>query len=101
MGTPEQEDIIRESLEKQFGVEFLSPNEVEKEVKKAVKSPAVEYQISVGEIIQKCEDAADKMGTSNPHKYLFFLCKNAMNQLVHRLSETERKLAEAEAKLNG
>lgn len=46
-------------------------------------------QISIGEIIHRCNDAAQKMGKNNPHAYLMYTCADALNQLVRRLDRFE------------
>ena len=46
-------------------------------------------QVTVGELIRKCNAAAERMGVGNPHKELMFNCAFALRQLVHRLAQAE------------
>lgn len=46
-------------------------------------------QISIGEIVRRCNDAGHRMGRTNPHAYLMFTCADALNQLVRRLDRFE------------
>lgn len=50
-------------------------------------------QLSVGEIIHRCNDAAQKMGRTNLHAYLLLTCADALNQLVRRLDRFENPAA--------
>jgi len=48
-------------------------------------------QISISEIIDRCNDATAKMSAKNPHRFLIFLCANALRQLVDRIDKYERE----------
>lgn len=93
----DQEAIIRKNLEQQLGVEFCSPEELKKEDKIAKlekqEQPKQERpQLSVSDIISRCNDAGSKMSAKNPNKILMYLCASALRQMVDRLSYYERQL---------
>ena len=88
----EQEKEIRDRLAKQLGTEFCSEDDLTKEIDEAEKEITTrrEQQISVGEIIEQCNRAVQKMSKKNPHRFLFYLCATALRQMSDRLAQYEQ-----------
>lgn len=51
--------------------------------------PEARGKVSISDLINQCNAAAAKMGTSNDHKLLLMNCAYAMRQLVDRLHKFE------------
>lgn len=83
----DDEKDLRDAFSKEIGLEFCSEDDLQKEIE--IASEEMERQISVTEIIQKCNEAGQKMGKRNPNRYLFYLCATALKQMVDRLAKYE------------
>lgn len=51
-----------------------------------------EKVVSVGDLIRRCNDAAQRMSNGNPHKMLMLNCGYALHQLVGRVAKLEATL---------
>ena len=97
-----QEQEIRENLEKQLGVEFCSPADLAAEQKIAEaekkiaqftpKSKVEPPQITITELITRCNEAGQLMSVKNPNRHLLWLCASALKELSERLYKYEMKV---------
>ena len=85
----DKERQLRQQLQAQLGTEFCSEEELKVESKK-VHIYSEPPQISVGEIIFRCNEAGKKMSAKNSNRHLLYLCASALNQLVNRLATYEK-----------
>ena len=97
----QDEKKLRQALGSKLGVEFCSDEDLGAEQKIAemetslpVKNIEVREerpQISVSDLIEKCNFAMSRMSNKNPHKHLFHMCASAIKQLADRLYQYEQK----------
>lgn len=95
-----EEKKLREELSKNLGIELCSEEELATEQRVAemeTSLPKKEIkddrpQITVSELIEKCNFAMCRMSNKNPHKLLLHMCASAMKQLSDRLYKLEQRV---------
>lgn len=103
----EEEKKIREALSEQLGINLATPEELAEaqpdligDLERRPEPKENEYPITVGEIIRRCNDAQLKMSRTNPHRFLFYVCATALNQLIQENGRMHQRLKRLESKVH-